>query len=1024
MIGNKNDKEASNAKEKSLNAPKEKRQAKKKVLQDLHAEVELFLPGKNHQGQTRRKVTRKESKVRTQKRKCLDRADAAERAERVDGTITEEGSKVLRRKRMRGSKVAFEDEVVLGSFLFDGHNSRTLEKQQSFDEDEIKKDGQSCENVEAFVGDGDDELNLNLQGGHFDEENYIESKQDNDGDYGDAPDYNKLNDEDEDEEGRYELYAEELNIDITEEEELQDFEMNLDNKANRRRSIQSDLDPRQSQKIRAATKQFKQNATPAKIARTMYRLSNFKSQRMAQTHGLALGAYARGLNKTSVGTLQEVAGAAPTAPQVYSSLGLVYQNLGEEKRKIHEEALKQWEIERSERERLRMEEHLNQDGMTLSERKSLNEQKEGYDLHDRDRVISQEEELRIQQRDIEARHLGVRIKLTRKTFASYHIAALLCKMDYTLWLRAGDAAMEVANLHSYSLTLSPHFDDVNEVKNKLVVEDQPEFINDNHSNMKQGEERDNIDIADEIDGKSFSNNSPEITTPEEYNRYHTTQKRYWIEQAKEDYHSADLLHPPGISVPAKLAAVHMELGNLSEALTLLTDLKNASFATAAATHSKHDGEADGNVINLSSDEKVYYRERTELEKSYSAWLLYANLMLTIGHECTQWNQGNHSNKNYMFKRWLRKYSESFDWRERRLQVLCLALEAAAGSKACNKIVKWTKLRARQKGEEGALEASTYSGDNIEDRRWAVKDAYELDRKKEVSKSDSKEEDRKEMMKDNSDEMKADDKILGGDCEIKESNSVKNCQEGKSSEKEDKDSNTDEKDGDCEIKDGNMANGKVRKSSEIGDEDSKAISTINALSWHEDVAGPSINYDPTLEDYTPPNHFQHEREALFTRQKMELDKFDLTTDKMKVVQGSHVETKRSNARLAVVQRHRAERLNFIGLHYEQKAQLESSMNGTTSDDKYSEDSAPPLSLSASCITVCQIASQLVKLCLGMGLYHGGRLVSEAVAAYFKERAARHERRKCQSISFKNRLDSKSKKIIQLEKETYDDVSDFN
>ena len=240
MIGNKNDKEASNAKEKSLNAPKEKRQAKKKVLQDLHAEVELFLPGKNHQGQTRRKVTRKESKVRTQKRKCLDRADAAERAERVDGTITEEGSKVLRRKRMRGSKVAFEDEVVLGSFIFDGHNSRTLEKQQSFDEDEIQKDGESCENVEAFVGDGDDELNLNLQGGHFDEENYIESKQDNDGDYGDAPDYNKLNDEDEDEEGRYELYAEELNIDITEEEELQDFEMNLDNKANRRRSIQSD----------------------------------------------------------------------------------------------------------------------------------------------------------------------------------------------------------------------------------------------------------------------------------------------------------------------------------------------------------------------------------------------------------------------------------------------------------------------------------------------------------------------------------------------------------------------------------------------------------------------------------------------------------------------------------------------------------------------------------------------------------------------------------------------------------------
>ena len=1013
--GNDGEKEASNTKKKALKDPKTKRQAKKKALQDLHAEVELYLPGKSHQGQARRKVTRKESKVRTQKRKALDRADAAERAERVGGT---EGNQVLRRKRMRGSKLAFEDEVVLGSLIFDGNSNPALNK-DIFEDKDIQKRGGSYKDEETFDDEGDDEVNL-LEGDYkldLDEEDDGGSKQDYDEDYGNTSDHHKLSD---DEEGRYELYAEELNLDIT--EELKEFGLNLDKKSKRRRTSQADLNPRQSEKIRSATNQFKSNATPSKIARTMYRLSNFKSHRMAQAHGLALGAYARGLNKTSVGTLQEVAEAAPTAPQIYSSLGLVHQNLGEEKKKIHEELLKRWEIERREREKLRMEKNLNLD------QDSVDGYKEEYSLHEGDRVKSQEEEIRKQQRGVEAKHLGVRIKLATKTFASYHVAALLCKMDYMLWLKAGDAAMEVANLHSYSLTLSPYFDDVNELEKKQNEDSnsiseksddkESDFVNQSHLSEDEGK---NTNDTDKINGIHRSNNSKKITTHEEYIHHHTTQKRYWIEQAKDDYHSADLLHPPGITVPAKLAAAHMELGNLSEALTLLTDLKNASFAAVRTRDSKRDEELDGNVQHVSSNERSHYRERTELEKSYPAWLFYANLMLTIGHECTQWNQGNHSNENYMFRRWLRKYSESFDWRERRLQVLCLALEAAAGSKACSKIVKWTKLRARQKWEQGTLEASKYSEDILEDKRWQVKDAYELDRKHELLKNDSKDADHETGLVDNGGEMKVDDTIIGENCE----SIVKYGTEGKLSKKEGTDFKTDEKGGDSEIDEGKMMNGKLSESLEIGG-DSQAISTINTLSWHQDVAEPSINHAPEsmLDDDASTNPFYCERRAMFARQKMELDKFDLDTVKMKIVRGSHTETKQKSARVAVIQRHRKERLNFIGLNYERKAQLKASMDPMTSDDKYSEDSAPPLPLSASCKTVCQIASQLLKLCLGMGLYHGGRLVSESVTLYFKERAVRYEGRKHQSISSNIYRNSKLKEIIQLEKETYDDVSGFS
>lgn len=48
----------------------------------------------------------------------------------------------------------------------------------------------------------------------------------------------------------------------------------------------------------------------------------------------------------------------------------------------------------------------------------------------------------------EAKMTNSCIDLAEKTFGSYHVAALLCEFDYTLWLRAGDAAMKLADLHN------------------------------------------------------------------------------------------------------------------------------------------------------------------------------------------------------------------------------------------------------------------------------------------------------------------------------------------------------------------------------------------------------------------------------------------------------------------------------------------------------------------------------------------------------------------------------------------------
>ena len=359
--------------------------------------------------------------------------------------------------------------------------------------------------------------------------------------------------------------------------------------------------------------------TKPKLGKTarLHRLRNFKSTKMAEKHGEALGAHVQGKPALAIRRLKQVATLAPSAPQIYSSLGMVYEDL----------------LQESQRKCLMTESSSVIDSnRKASPPSDTKDQRLSNDAgfsdvdhpshRDKEMLISTEHHAaQVRELEIHDKILREQLNLARKAYGSYHVAAILCKRDYSLWLRAADSAYEIATLHTTIMRL------------------------------------------------------PDI--PSTIVEYHRAEKLRWLEEAKNDYQSADNLNPPGIEIPAKLAHVMIELGMVSEALTLLTGLKkHADFAC-----------------------------------SYRAWLLFADLMLRIGHECNQWNCGIQTNSNYMFRRWLRKLSTSFDWKERRLQALSKALEAASGSECCKELLSWITNRVKRMHSSSSDDGNNYVSDS-------------------------------------------------------------------------------------------------------------------------------------------------------------------------------------------------------------------------------------------------------------------------------------------------------------------------
>lgn len=724
----------------------------RKELETMQREMEIATYATNRQGQAVRVIPKAQSLERTLKRKSLEKDDAKERA--IEVTFDERN--IVEKSRIRGARAAL-----------------SLDEDTTFDPNEMifMEDQQNCDSNSA----SSNSVSMELE-------------------------------EEEDEEIDIELTDDDVDEDQTEEQDEIEDGLELGGDLNFSRNSKDSLSPsvkgtncleEGKKQINFAMKKTKSRLSGVKMARTMYRLKNFSSQRLAEKHGDALGAHARGQQRQAVRKLAEVAAAAPIAPQLYSSLGLVYENM------LHESG------------------------------KEIIRKKRKFGSEKKDSVSAAE--------------VSSIIKLGEKAYASYHVAAVLCKKDFTLWVRAGDAACEIADLYDDAML--------------------------------------DLEIPRTTKEKFFS------------------EKLKWLTEAKEDYEAADKLKPPGITVPAKLASIQIQLGNLAEALTILTDMKNASFRLSIAASRRCN--IEGGV-----------RARTEMEQSFTAWLLYADLMLRIGHECIAWNNGTSTTENFMFKRWLKKYSLTFDWKERRLQALCAALEAAAGSKSCRDLVAWSRSRAKPAQE------------TTEDSNWSLDD-YDTTQQGQNSEEGA------------TSDMKL---SINGDSRVEESG----IGYGKSS------------------KPGN---------------------------------------DTVERKFDSEYVFMDMKNALFEKNRAELENFDFCTAHLNL--DSKGLAARKNERDQLLKQQRLAVVSFIGNHQLQKC-----------DVNLITEAALPVS--ASCGVVCEIAGQLLRHCLDLALFKGGKVAAEATASYLKKRYFRSQHRKKSLERCWNRIEAKGKDILQTFEQSHDEV----
>mmetsp|Transcript_56654 Transcript_56654/g.84270 ORF Transcript_56654/g.84270 Transcript_56654/m.84270 type:complete len:1109 (+) Transcript_56654:520-3846(+) len=94
--------------------------------------------------------------------------------------------------------------------------------------------------------------------------------------------------------------------------------------------------------------------------------------------------------------------------------------------------------------------------------------------------------------------------------------------------------------------------------------------------------------------------------------------------------------------------------------------------------------------------------------------------------------------------------------------------------------------------------------------------------------------------------------------------------------------------------------------------------------------------------------------------------------------------------------------------------------TKSSSTSLSSSLPPLPLSASCSTVCDIASQLLKQCLGLELYDGAVLVAESVSTYMKERVMRQQNRATRHRMNELRLKKRMGLLVEVVAEFYNEI----
>lgn len=746
-------------------------QQEEEEMDDLKKELELVDHGMSWNGQRRRQLTKQQSKQRTRTRRMLEKKDDWNEMEEDDAPT---------QQRIRGSRAAEDDRVIQGSLIFGTNRKSKSLGEETEDEDEGEERGNAGSQSDE-VGDDDIEI-------------VVDDDVDEEGDEEEA--------EESDENAEYEGAD---NVELVEadeaEQEEDDDDGDADTAKGRARSLK-----RSASSDRASSSGGGGGGKRQTKRRRLIRMRNFTSKKMAEQHGDALGAHAQGKPAIAIQKLKHVAKKAPSAPQIYSSLGMVYEDM------LHETQRRQ-----------RQQQQLQQQSSSLKDDTSI-----GQDVAENDAADGSEKRVSFESDSATSpttdatneKVLQEELNLAKKAYGSYHAAAILCKRDYTLWLRAGDAAYEVAELHTSAMQI------------------------------------------------------PNL--PDDVIKFHRDEKRRWLEEAKHDYGVGDNLNPPSIDISAKFAHVMMELGLLAEALTLMTDLK----------------------------------DKPAFEESYRAWLLYSDLMLRVGHECNQWNRGVQTNSNYMFRRWLRKFCNSFDWQERRMQGLVKAMEAACGTQSCTALLIWLQKRVERAAKKQNSREENNTGDA------------------------------------------AQDKTIGDPTETRESKTTESVQ------------------------------------------------------------------DPPVELRAG---FEREKELLLCRNATELEAFDKTTRDMQIENDSSQANERQEARSNLIKRHKAALVTLVG-EFHQRLQDETARPHSDANIPGRFPTMRELPPSASVRTVCSIASELMRHMIEMKLYHGGKLVGEAVSLYLKERAMLRDKRVQSKEEEGDRTLEGFSSILAMNEQSYDHRND--
>ena len=245
--------------------------ARADVFEALHAEMEFADYARGQSGQKVRRVPRNQAPERTTKRRALEEADMTEMAIVVDDDdYLPDGENKGRRKRLRGSKVAFDVAVM--------------------------KSMPGLTNVKQWPEDA-----KNGARGAGSKE---------DGDSGGA--LHKELDE------RYEMFQEvaALGIDLG-LDEVDKLDDNDEDGGEEDASSDDDINSSSEHDESGDEQDVKKSKSTANVSvskdglikpkkRLMHRLRDFTSQRLAEKHGEAIGAHIMGMSETAVQKLRQV----------------------------------------------------------------------------------------------------------------------------------------------------------------------------------------------------------------------------------------------------------------------------------------------------------------------------------------------------------------------------------------------------------------------------------------------------------------------------------------------------------------------------------------------------------------------------------------------------------------------------------------------------------------------------------------------------------------------------------------------